>query len=138
MVKTTLIELDTVGFCDIRDITSELELKMKDSGLKSGVITVFVPGATGAVTTIEFEDGNVRDFKAFWEKIIPKDEFYAHNARWGDGNGFSHIRASVLGPSLSIPFVEGKLTLGTWQQVIFIDFDNRRRSRTIVVQLMGE
>jgi secondary thiamine-phosphate synthase enzyme len=138
MVKTGTIEFETSGYCDIRDITAEIKAQTRESGLKSGVATVFIPGATGAVTTIEYEDGNIEDFKAFWEKIIPKNEFYAHNARWGDGNGFSHIRASVLGPSLSIPFVEGKLTLGTWQQVIFIDFDNRRRSRSVIIQLMGE
>jgi len=138
MVKTDHIQFETDGFCDLRDITGEISGKVRDSELKSGIVTVFVPGATGGITTIEYENGLIQDFKKFWEKVLPHDDFYAHNARWHDGNGFSHMRASVLGPSITIPFVKGKLTLGTWQQVIFVDFDNRKRNRTLIVQIMGE
>lgn len=138
MVKTDSIELEANGYCDVRDITAEITKRVRNSELKSGIVTVFVPGATGAVTTIELENGLIQDFQNFWEKILPKDDFYVHNARWGDGNGFSHMRASVLGPSITVPFVNGKLTLGTWQQIIFVDFDNRQRNRSLVVQIMGE
>lgn len=138
MVKTGRIELDTRGYCDIHDVTPEVVDQIRESGIKSGIVTVFVPGATGAVTTIEHEDGLVNDFDAFWEKILPRNAHYDHNARWGDGNGFSHMRASVLGPSITVPLVQGKMTLGTWQQIIFIDFDNRGRHRSLVVQIMGE
>ena len=138
MVKTESIELKTEGYCDIKDITPEILNKVRNSGLTSGIVTVFVPGATGGLTTIEHEQGLVQDFQNFWEKLLPQEEFYAHNTRWGDGNGFSHMRASILGPSITIPFVKGKLTLGTWQQVIFVDFDNRKRDRSLVVQIIGE
>jgi len=138
MVKTETIELQADGFCDIHDITHMVLAKLKETELKSGIVTIFVPGATGGVTTIEHESGLVQDFERFWEKILPTDDFYAHNARWGDGNGFSHMRASIMGASLTVPFVNGKLTLGAWQQIIFVDFDNRKRSRSLVIQIMGE
>jgi secondary thiamine-phosphate synthase enzyme len=138
MVKTGAIELGTKGFCDIQDITRQVEKQIRESEISSGLVTVFVPGATGAVTTIEYEDGLAKDFSDFWERLLPQEAQYQHDKRWGDGNGFSHIRAALLGPSLTIPFVEGKMTLGTWQQIIFVDFDNRSRSRKIICQVMGE
>jgi secondary thiamine-phosphate synthase enzyme len=101
-------------------------------------VTVFVAGSTAGVTTIEFESGLLADFKNMWEKMVPRGVPYDHDSRWGDGNGFSHVRASLLGPSLVVPFSERKLTLGTWQQIVFADFDNRPRSRQIVLQIMGE
>lgn len=138
MVKTEQIQLETDGFCDLHDITGEVSRKVRDSGMKSGIVTVFVPGATGGITTIEYESGLIQDFRKFWEKLLPQDDFYTHNARWHDGNGFSHIRASILGPSITVPFVDKKLTLGTWQQIIFVDFDNKNRNRTLIMQIMGE
>lgn len=132
------ISLTTQGFNDMQDITSDVIRKLAAHELSSGTVTIFVPGSTGGLTTIEFEPGLERDFAELMENIIPQNVSYHHDARWGDGNGFSHVRASLLGPSLTIPVVEGRLTLGTWQQIVFIDFDNRSRSRSLVIQLMGE
>jgi len=131
-------ELSTRGFNDMHDITAEIASRLEAGGLGDGTVTVFVPGATGGVTTIEFEPGLGRDFAEAMERIAPQGVPYHHDARWGDGNGFSHIRASLLGPSLTVPFSDGRLMLGTWQQVVFVDFDNRPRSRRIVLQFMGE
>ena len=122
----------------MHDITELLTRVIADSGLRSGILTVFCPSSTSALTTIEFESGAVRDLKRLLDEIVPPGREYAHNARWGDGNGHSHVRAALLGPSLSVPFVDGKLTLGTWQQVIHIDFDVRPRRRELVLQLIGE
>lgn len=138
MVVTESIKLDSNGETDIIDITAEVERCLRKSRLKNGTVTVFVPGATGGITTVEYEPGLVSDLKKAFEKLAPRRGEYAHNARWGDGNGFSHVRASLLGPSLAVPFSKGKLILGTWQQIIFIDFDNRARSREITVQAIGE
>jgi len=137
-VKTDNLKLKTKGETDIIDITGEVKNALKKSKLEKGVITVFVPGATGALTTVEYEPGLMRDLAEAFEKLAPREGEYAHNERWGDGNGFAHVRASFLGPSLSVPFVEGELTLGTWQQIIFIDFDNKKRSRELVLQIIGE
>jgi secondary thiamine-phosphate synthase enzyme len=101
-------------------------------------VTIFCPSSTSGLTTIEYESGALSDLKRLFDEIIPPDREYAHNARWGDGNGHSHVRASLLGASLTIPFVEGRLTLGTWQQIIYIDFDNRPRKRELILQLIGE
>jgi len=132
------ISLETKGFHDMHDITPEIEAKLAEHGLHDGLVTVFVPGSTGGLTTIEYEPGLEQDFAELMDRIIPHNVSYHHDARWGDGNGFSHVRASLLGPSLSVPIVEGRLTLGTWQQIVFVDFDNRSRSRTLVAQFMGE
>ena len=132
------LKLKAQGYADMHDITQEITGKIKQHGLKNGTVTVFVQGSTAGVTTIEHESGLVRDFEELMEKIIPSNVSYHHDARWGDGNGFSHIRASLLGPSLTIPFSEGRMELGTWQQVVFVDFDNRPRSRTVILQFMGE
>ncbi|HVN15910.1 MAG TPA: secondary thiamine-phosphate synthase enzyme YjbQ [Anaerolineales bacterium] len=137
-VKSLSIQLSTNGDTDIHEITSQIAHAVSKSGLKTGTVTIFCPSSTSALTTIEFESGALNDLKRLFEEIIPQDHEYAHNARWHDGNGHSHIRASLLGPSLTIPFVEGELTLGTWQQVIYIDFDNKPRRRELILQLIGE
>ena len=138
MVKTEYIELSTNGYTDIRDITGELEALVQKGGIKNGIVTVFVPGSTGGLTTIEYEPGLVRDIPEILEKIAPIDGAYHHHNTWHDDNGSSHVRAALIGPSLTIPFSGKKLTLGTWQQVVFLDFDTRARSRRLVVQIMGE
>ncbi|UCB43686.1 MAG: YjbQ family protein [Dehalococcoidales bacterium] len=138
MIITGSISCKTRGECDIVDITSQVARQVAESGISSGTVTVFVPGSTAGVTTIEYESGLVADLQRLWERIVPRDAHYDHNSRWGDGNGHSHIRASILGPSLVVPFAEGRLTLGTWQQIILVDFDNRPRSRQAVLQIMGE
>ena len=132
------ISLTTQGFNDMHDITQDIVQKLAEHELSNGVVTIFVPGSTGGLTTIEFEPGLERDFAEFMDRTIPYGVNYHHDARWGDGNGFSHVRASLLGPSLSVPIADGRMTLGTWQQVVFIDFDNRSRSRTLMFQFMGE
>lgn len=137
-VKTLSISLSTQGNADIRDITDQIAKNILQSGLKNGVVTVFCPSSTSALTTIEYEGGALNDLRRLFEEIIPTNREYAHNERWHDGNGHSHIRAALLGPSLTIPFVDGQLTLGTWQQVIYVDFDNRPRQRKLIVQLIGE
>lgn len=137
-IKTLSIKLSTRGNADVHDITDQVAAQVLQSGLKNGTATVFCPSSTSAVTTIEYESGALSDLKRLFDEIIPPNREYAHNARWGDGNGHSHVRASLLGPSLTIPFVNGELTLGTWQQVIYVDFDNRPRRRELVVQVIGE
>ena len=137
-IQTRSISLGTQGNADIQDITNQLAQIIGDSGLVNGTVTLFTPSATSALTTIEYESGCVSDLQRLFDEIVDPDRHYAHNARWGDGNGHSHVRAALLGPSLSIPFVDHRLTLGTWQQVIFIDFDNRQRRRELVVQIIGE
>ena len=137
-VKTNNINLNTKGNADILDITNQVSRVVVESGLSNGVVTVFTPSATSGLTTIEYESGCISDLRRLLDEIIDPGRHYAHNARWGDGNGHSHIRAALLGPSFSVPFVNSKLTLGTWQQIIFIDFDNRSRHRELVVQLIGE
>ena len=137
-VKSLSIQLSTRGDADIHDITEQVARQVAQSGLKDGTVTVFCPSSTSALTTIEYENGALSDLKRLFNEIIPSNREYAHNARWGDGNGHSHIRASLLGPSLTVPFVNGQLTLGTWQQIIYVDFDNRPRKRELVLQIMGE
>ena len=138
MVTTSIVHLETKGHCDVLDITPQVKTAVKDSGLRDGIATVFCPGSTGALTTIEHEPGAVHDLKEILDEIAPPDRDYRHHLRWGDDNGHSHVRAAMLGPSLTVPVVEGALTLGTWQQIVFIDFDTRARSRRLVLQLMGE
>ena len=128
----------TEGDGAIVDLTGRLEAALSRSGVTIGQIVLFVPGSTGAVTTVEYEPGLVRDLPEFFERIIPSDRTYHHDETWGDGNGFSHLRASLVGPSLSIPVSRGAMTLGTWQQVVFMEFDNRKRQRTVEVNIMGE
>lgn len=137
-VKTTSLSLSTRGDADIHDITDQVANAVSKSGLKDGIVTVFCPSSTSGLTTIEYESGALSDLRRLFDEIIPVGREYAHNERWHDGNGHSHVRAALLGSSLTIPFVDGQLTLGTWQQVIYIDFDNRSRQRKLVVQLIGE
>jgi secondary thiamine-phosphate synthase enzyme len=132
------IQLSTSGNCDIVNITSEVVSEVSNSGLSNGAAIVFVTGSTAGVTTIEYEAGLVIDLKEMWEKLVPEKMEYKHDRAWGDGNGYSHVRASLLGPCLTIPFINRKLALGTWQQVVLIDFDNRVRSREIIIQVIGE
>jgi secondary thiamine-phosphate synthase enzyme len=132
------ISLSTKGFSDIIDITHHVLDVIDRSKIENGLVTVFCPGATGAITTIEYESGVLKDLQKAIEKIAPSNIPYEHDRRWGDGNGFSHVRAALMKPSLTIPLVNGRLTLGTWQQIVFIDFDNRKRERSLVVHIIGE
>ncbi len=139
MVKTEQIEVTTHGNCHVVDITNEVAAAVTRSGLEAGVVTVFNVGSTAGVTTTEYEPGLVNhDLKATFERIAPEAGHYEHENTWQDDNGHSHVRASLLGPSLAVPFVEGRLTLGTWQQIILVDFDTRPRTRTIICQMIGE
>ncbi len=138
MVITKQISLQTKGQCDIIDITSQVERQVFEASIHSGTATLFVAGSTAGLSTIEFEPGLLSDFKSMWERNVPRNIPYDHDRRWGDGNGHSHVRASLLGASLVIPFNEKRLVLGTWQQVVLVDFDNRPRSRQIILQIMGE
>lgn len=138
MIKTDEIGFQTGGAGDIIDLTPEMREAIKKSGLTSGTITAFVPGSTGGITTIEYEPGLLKDFPQLMEKLVPSDRSYHHDETWHDGNGFSHLRSAMIGPDITVPFVGGELLLGTWQQVVFLEFDNRVRSRRIVLQIMGE
>jgi len=120
------------------DITAGVVTVLKKSGLTTGICTIFCTGSTGSITTIEYEDGLLKDFPEAMERIAPKDAEYKHDLRWRDGNGHSHVRASIVGPSLTIPFVNKQLTLGTWQQVVFVDYDNRSRDRSLEIVIIGE
>ncbi len=131
-IETKKITESTAGFCDIIDLTAKLKAHIQQANIRAGTATLFVTGSTAALTTIEHEPGLVQDLKEFVEKFIPSDD------RWGDDNGFSHLRAALFGPSLAIPIVNGTPSLGTWQQVILLDFDNRPRTREIIGQLIGE
>ena len=138
MVKTRTLRMKTSGNCDASDITEQVAKEVDGSGVENGIVTVFAVGSTAGVTTIEHESGLVADFKAMWERMIPPSVGYNHNQAWGDGNGHSHLRASLLGPSLTIPFTNGRMHLGTWQQIVYVDFDNRPRSREIILQIIGD
>ena len=126
------------GESDVHDVTSLAENALRSSKLGDGILNIFVPGSTAGVTTIEFESGAVKDLQAAIERMAPNNIHYEHDKRWGDGNGFSHVRAALLKPSLAIPFHDGRLMLGPWQQLVLIDFDNRPRDRELVFQLVGE
>ncbi|HVY54481.1 MAG TPA: secondary thiamine-phosphate synthase enzyme YjbQ [Thermodesulfobacteriota bacterium] len=137
-VITKSIKLRTRGETDLVDITNEVGQGVRESGLSSGTVTVFIPGSTAGVTTIEYEGGAIQDFREAIERIAPRNIHYHHDARWGDGNGYSHVRAALQGASLTVPFSSSELILGTWQQIIVVDFDNRPRSREVILQIMGE
>ena len=137
-VVTKYLSLNTRGEGDILDITDAVFKAVVESGLKNGVVTVFVPGSTGALTTIEYEPGLLKDLPNMLERIAPRNIPYEHEKRWHDGNGHSHVRASLIGPSLTVPFIEGRLTLGTWQQIVFVELDIRSRSRRLILQIIGE
>lgn len=137
-IITGSIKVSTKGNPDLIDITGRVAGLLKSSKLKKGSVTVFIVGSTAAITTFEFEPGLVKDVRDLYEKLIPSNKRYAHDETWGDANGFSHLRAALQGPSLTIPFDDGKLLLGTWQQVVLAEFDNRPRDRKIIVQILGE
>ncbi|MSO45606.1 MAG: YjbQ family protein [Acidobacteria bacterium] len=138
MVATHKLEIPTKGQGDARDITDKVAASVTESKLRSGVATVFVVGSTAGVTAIEFEPGAVADLNGVFEALAPRDGEYRHHLRWGDDNGSSHARAAMLGPSLTVPFVDGALTLGTWQQIILLEFDTQPRTREVVIQMLGE
>ena len=137
-VASGRIELNTRGNGDIVDITDDVTREVERFGLTDGVVTLFTPSSTSALTTIEYESGVVSDLQQFFDRTMPPDIEYVHHLRWGDGNGHSHVRHALLGPSLAIPIQGGRMTLGTWQQIVFIDFDSRPRVRSVVVQVVGE
>ncbi|MCD5413224.1 MAG: secondary thiamine-phosphate synthase enzyme YjbQ [Dehalococcoidia bacterium] len=138
MVTSERIRVQTGGNCEIVDITDQVSHAVKKSGLRAGTVTVFVSGSTAGVTTVEYEPGLIADLQTAFERLFPQGLDYQHNNRWGDGNGHSHVRASLLGSSMVVPFAEGRPMLGTWQQVVLIDFDNRPRTREVILQIMGE
>jgi len=138
MIQTEYIELSTRGHTDIHDITPEVTRLLRESDITDGIVTLFVPGSTGGLTTIEYEPGLIKDIPEALEKIAPASAPYHHHDTWHDDNGSSHVRAALVGPSLTIPFTQKTPCLGTWQQLVFIDFDTRPRTRRLVVQIMGE
>jgi len=137
-VVTKDITLQSRGNCDMIDITSQVAKHVEKSVINNGTVTLFIVGSTAGITTIEYEPNLLSDFKDMWDRVIPQNIPYEHNKTWGDGNGHSHVRASTLGASLTVPFVNKRLTLGTWQQIVFVDFDNRPRSRKVELQIIGE
>ena len=137
-IITDSIALSTRGHTDIIDITPQVDAVLKNSGLLEGNLTVFVAGSTAGITSIEYEPGLLKDIPEAFEKFAPTGVTYHHDATWGDGNGYAHVRAAMLGPSFSVPFKDGHPILGTWQQIVMIDFDNRPRNRSLVVQLFGQ
>ena len=132
------ISLSTKGNGDLLDITGQVQELLQDAAVKSGTLTVFVIGSTAGITTFEYEPGLIQDMRQLYERFIPQKAHYLHDDTWADANGFSHLRAAFTGPSLTIPFEQGKLLLGTWQQVVLAEFDHRPRKRTVIVQIMGE
>jgi len=138
MIITKEISFKTKGDGDIIDLTPDIQRIIKEISADSGIVTVFVPGATASITTIKYEPGLLKDFPKLMEKLIPSDISYHHDDTWHDGNGFSHLRASLIGPDITVPFVNKSLLLGTWQQIIFLEFDNRHRNRRVILQIIGE
>ncbi len=136
-VETVAVRLDTGGHGEVHDMTANVAEAVGRTGIQDGLVTVFCPSATSAVTTLEYEHGCIQDLQRLFDEIIPPQRDYAHNARWGDGNGHSHVRAALLGPSLTVPLAHGRLLLGTWQQIVLVDFDNRPRRREVLVHIMG-
>ncbi len=137
-VKSVSFQVKTSGRTDVLDITNKVQKEVSESGITDGTATIFIPGSTAGVTTIEYESGVVSDLKKTIEKLAPEGIHYDHDSRWGDGNGYSHVLAALLGASLSVPFKKGDLKLGTWQQIVVLDFDNRARSRSILIQIVGD
>lgn len=137
-VSTHTIHVKTKGYTDIVDITGYVADVLVKSELHNGILTIFVPGSTGGVTTIEYEPGLLKDLPEALEKIAPTGVRYHHDATWGDGNGYAHVRAAFVGASFTVPFSDGRMILGTWQQIVLMDFDNRSRSRELIVQILGE
>ena len=138
MVKTDIIRFSTSGTGDIKNLTDKISDIIQHSQIKNGTVTVFAPGSTTGITTIEYEPGLIEDFPEIMEKLIPSNKEYKHDQTWHDGNGFSHLRSAIVGVDITVPIVDSTMTLGTWQQIIFIEFDNRSRERHVVIQIMGE
>lgn len=138
MTHQDTITISAKGFCDVVDVTDKVQKIVGDSGVKQGIVVVFVPGSTASVTTLEYEPHLVKDLQEFMEQWVPSNKSYRHGEAWGDDNGFSHLRSALLGPSVAVPISDGNLTLGTWQQVVVVDFDNRARKREVVVKVIGE
>lgn len=137
-IITDKLTVSTKGFNDIIDITEQIQSILRKHQIKNGNVTIFVSGSTAGVTTIEYEPGLLKDLPEAFERIAPMDKRYHHDSRWGDDNGYAHVRASILGASLTVPFADGRLLVGTWQQIVLVDFDNRPRTRNIVIQIIGE
>ncbi len=137
-LETHSFEIKTSGNCQLTDITGKIQSIININGFTEGNVNVFAVGSTTGITTIEYEPGLLKDYPAFFEKIIPTDENYHHDQTWHDGNGHSHLRSALQKTSFSVPLIDGKLLLGTWQQIIFVDFDNRSRARKIIVQIIGK
>jgi secondary thiamine-phosphate synthase enzyme len=137
-VSTNLIKVHSKGENDMIDLTGEISNFIKKSGILNGTVTVFVSGSTGSVTTIEYEPGLIKDFPEMLNRIAPRDLDYGHEHMWHDGNGHSHVKASLMGPSLTVPFIDGQPCLGTWQQIIFVELDTRSRTRNLILQILGE
>lgn len=138
MIRLHYIETDTLGRNEMVDITDDVRGIVDQSDITDGHVLIFVPGATGALSTIEYEPGLIADFPEMMEKMIPEKKYYHHNETWHDGNGHSHLRATLVGPSLTVPFENRRLILGTWQQIVFLEFDNKPHRRRIALQIMGE
>jgi secondary thiamine-phosphate synthase enzyme len=137
-ISTRSIKIHSKGENDMIDLTEQISDFVKNSGISNGVVTVFVSGSTGSVTTIEYEPGLIKDFPEMLDRIAPRNLDYGHEQMWHDGNGHSHVKASLMGPSLTIPFIEGELCLGTWQQIVFLELDTRSRTRNLISQIIGE
>ncbi|HEX3528483.1 MAG TPA: secondary thiamine-phosphate synthase enzyme YjbQ [Thermoanaerobaculia bacterium] len=131
------LELQTSADTDVVDLTPDVSDFVAGTGIQEGILVIFVPGSTASITTIEYESGAIADLKRAMERLAPRDEHYEHNLRWGDGNGYSHIRAAMLGPSVTVPVQGGQLALGTWQQIVLCDFDNRPRRRRVLLRLLS-
>jgi secondary thiamine-phosphate synthase enzyme len=138
MTFSSFIDIGTRGFSDVIDITAKVEAVVAESGISEGLASVFVIGSTASVTTIEFESGVIEDLKDAIERLAPRDIPYRHDGTWGDGNGFSHVRAALLKPGITVPVTGGAMLLGTWQQIVLVDFDNRPRQRRVSIQIVGE
>lgn len=138
MIETKTIQFSTRGMTDIIDITPKVAEVVKKSRVQSGIVCIFLPGSTGGITTIEYEPGLIKDLPEVLDRVIPTNKRYHHDATWGDGNGFAHLRSALIKTSLVVPFTDKKLLLGTWQQIVFLDFDNRSRNRRLILQIMGE
>ncbi len=136
MPYTQVLQVPTRGHTDVLNLTPQVEAAVLESGVQNGLVVVFVPGSTAAITTMEYEPGCVADFQRLMETLAPESGDYAHNQRWGDGNGYAHLRASLVGPSLCVPIIDGRLALGSWQQIVLADFDNRPRQRRVVVHIL--
>lgn len=138
MIITSRVRVATKGQGDAHDMTRRVQQAINDSGMRAGIVAVFVVGSTAGITTIEFESGAVADLNRLFERLAPRGAEYQHHLRWGDDNGSSHVRAALLGPSITVPFTDGAPTLGTWQQIMLLEFDTRPRDREVIIQMVGE